>query len=116
MKEWLKPEIIESEASKRRSVDQRGSERAEGDNAQKDEGGSRTDESVERVSRIDVGIGNRGSCGGEHARDMRLRQANNAAPDISWRRVHSPAAISASATMPASKTRAAGPNHPCSIE
>src|SRR5262245_35279491 len=60
-------------------MNQRDSERAEGDDTQYNEGGGRTDESVERVSRVDVGIGNRRSCRGEHARDMRLGQSSNAA-------------------------------------
>ena len=72
----------QSEAGERGSMDQRGSERAEGDDTQQDEGGSRTDESVERVSRVDVGIGNRRSCRCEHARDMRLGQSSNAALDF----------------------------------
>ena len=64
----------EAKTAQRRPVLQRGRQRRKGHRAEKQEGKSRGEEMIERVGRPDVGVGAGRACGGENARDVRLRR------------------------------------------
>ena len=63
-------------------MQERNGERAERDQPKQNESGARSDEVVERVGCIDVGIGDGCACRGEHARNMRLGKAGESRLDL----------------------------------
>src|SRR5207253_697826 len=64
----------ETEACQRGSMQQRGGERCECHDPEQDESHARSQEVIERVGGIDIGIGDGGAGGREGTRDMRRRQ------------------------------------------
>ena len=63
----------ETEACQRGSMQQRGGERCERHDPEQDESRARSQEVIERVGGIDIGIGDGGAGGREGTRDMRRR-------------------------------------------
>ena len=61
---------------------ERGGERQERDDPEQNERHGRTDEAVKRVSRVNVGIGDRRSRRGQHARDVRLGETHDPGLDL----------------------------------
>ncbi len=68
-----------AEPGERRPVQQGGCERRQRDQAEQHEGDGRSDESVESVGGVDVGIGDGGTGGSKDARNMCARQAGQSA-------------------------------------
>jgi hypothetical protein len=60
-------------------MQERGRERRQRDHAEQQESGGRREEAVERIGRIDIRIRDGGADSGENARNVRARQAGNAA-------------------------------------
>ena len=71
-----------AEPGERRTMQQRRGKREQRHGAEQHEGNGRTDQAVDRVRGISVGIGDGRAGGREHARDMRLGQAGDAGQDL----------------------------------